>query len=161
MAERTGVALVTRQATADDAAQIVRHRRLMFESMGVGDPARNDAMDAAALAYLPRAIETGEYLGWMVVAPDGEVVGGAGLSVMRLLPTPFNPGGQFTYLMSLYVEPAFRRQGIAGRLIETMVEWSRAHGYGEVRLHASDQGRRLYERLGFRETNEMRLRLPE
>ena len=156
-----GAPLLTRAATAADAAQIARHRRLMFDSMGVGDPVRNDAMDAAALAYLPGAIATGEYRGWMVVAPDGRVVAGAGLSVMQLLATPFSPSGQFTYLMSLYVEPPFRRRGIARHLVATMVEWSRAHGYRDIRLHASEQGRRLYESLGFRQTNEMRLLMPE
>jgi ribosomal protein S18 acetylase RimI-like enzyme len=80
---------------------------------------------------------------------------------MQLLATPFSPSGQFTYLMSLYVEPPFRRRGIARHLVATMVEWSRAHGYRDIRLHASEQGRRLYESLGFRQTNEMRLLMPE
>jgi GNAT superfamily N-acetyltransferase len=43
--------------------------------------------------------------------------------------------------------------------METIVEWCRAEGFGYVSLHASKFGRRLYERMGFEATNEMRLYL--
>jgi hypothetical protein len=40
-----------------------------------------------------------------------------------------------------------------------MVAWCRAQGYAGVSLHATDEGRPLYESMGFAPTNEMRLRL--
>lgn len=131
----------------------------MFESMGFRDTACNDEMDESAAAFLAEAIPRGEYRGWMVTTPEGEVIAGGGLSVIHLPGKPFNPKGLSTYLMSLYVEPSYRRQGIARRLVERMVEWSRSQGITEVKLHASDQGRALYESMGFRSTNEMRLLL--
>jgi hypothetical protein len=41
----------------------------------------------------------------------------------------------------------------------TMVTWCRAERMGFLYLHASDDGRPLYEGMGFKSTNEMRLRL--
>jgi hypothetical protein len=38
------------------------------------------------------------------------------------------------------------------------VEWCRADGFHGVVLHASDEGRPLYESMGFQTTNEMRLK---
>jgi hypothetical protein len=38
-------------------------------------------------------------------------------------------------------------------------EWARERGLGAVALHASDDGQPLYEALGYRPTNEMRLDL--
>jgi len=38
-----------------------------------------------------------------------------------------------------------------------MLEWCREAGYKNVSLHASDEGRPLYESMGFVPTNEMRL----
>jgi len=59
----------------------------------------------------------------------------------------------------MYTQPVARRQGLARRLLETMVEWCRQEGFGSVSLHTSEFGRPLYESLGFAPTNEMRLTL--
>ncbi len=57
------------------------------------------------------------------------------------------------------MEPEHRRRGIARALVERAIGWVREQGIVEVRLHASDQGRPLYEGIGFRQTNEMRMML--
>jgi hypothetical protein len=36
------------------------------------------------------------------------------------------------------------------------MDWSREQGFDRVVLHASDAGRPLYEKIGFKPTNEMR-----
>jgi hypothetical protein len=43
--------------------------------------------------------------------------------------------------------------------METMVGWCRSQGFAGVTLHASDDGRHLYESMGFELSNEMRLKL--
>jgi GNAT superfamily N-acetyltransferase len=58
----------------------------------------------------------------------------------------------------MYTAPAHRRQGIARRVVETIVEWCRAEGFTAIALHASKAGRPLYESFGFQPTSEMRLR---
>jgi hypothetical protein len=40
-----------------------------------------------------------------------------------------------------------------------MITWCKNEGLANVTLHASDDGRHLYETLGFEPTNEMRLKL--
>jgi Acetyltransferase (GNAT) domain len=50
-----------------------------------------------------------------------------------------------------------RRRGIAGLLIKEIVAWSKSERLDRLILHASDQGRPIYERLGFIASNEMRL----
>ena len=44
-------------------------------------------------------------------------------------------------------------------LMRTLIDWCRAEGFNSVNLHASVDGRPLYEQLGFEATNEMRLGL--
>jgi GNAT superfamily N-acetyltransferase len=53
--------------------------------------------------------------------------------------------------------PQARRLGLARLLMETALEWCRNNGIRAVILHSSDDGRPLYQSLGFRPTNEMRL----
>ena len=153
--------LITRAATVADIPTIVRQRRRMFESMGLLDVARNDKADALVRRYLEAAIPQGEYRGWLVEVPGGQAIAGIGLIVRQHPPSSRNLSGRSSYLLSLYVEPEHRRHGIARHLVRAMIDWSRAQGITEVALHASEQGRRLYESLGFRQTNEMRLFLDQ
>ena len=148
-----------REATTEDIPLLVRHRRLMFESMGFADQARNDAMDVEVATYLTEAVPSGEYRAWIATTPEGVTVGGIGLILIQLAPSPRNLRGRYAYLMSLYVEPEYRRKGMARALVERTIAWAREQGIVEVRLHASDQGRPLYEGIGFRQTNEMRMML--
>jgi GNAT superfamily N-acetyltransferase len=59
----------------------------------------------------------------------------------------------------MYTEPEYRRRGLARKLMEIMIAWCKQEAFGSVLLHASDEGRPLYEALGFVATNEMRLKL--
>jgi len=40
-----------------------------------------------------------------------------------------------------------------------MMDWLRKEGFPKVGLHASDEGRPLYESLGFEVSNEMEIKL--
>ena len=42
--------------------------------------------------------------------------------------------------------------------MEHIIAWARAERLDRLVLHASDEGRALYERLGFIQTNEMRFK---
>ena len=44
-------------------------------------------------------------------------------------------------------------------MMEALLGWCRGQGFRSVALHASEEGRPLYEKLGFHHTNEMRLKL--
>jgi ribosomal protein S18 acetylase RimI-like enzyme len=65
--------------------------------------------------------------------------------------------GPEAIVLNVYVEPAWRRRGVADALMRAVLDALAARGIQRVVLHASDEGRRLYERLGFVPTNEMRL----
>jgi ribosomal protein S18 acetylase RimI-like enzyme len=60
-------------------------------------------------------------------------------------------------IINVYVEPDWRQQGIAERLMRHMIDFARKSGIPSLVLHASEAGRPLYERLGFTPTGEMRL----
>jgi GNAT superfamily N-acetyltransferase len=75
--------------------------------------------------------------------------------------SPDDPTGKRALVLNVYTEPEFRRQGIARRLMLAVIAWGRESGLRSLSLHASDFGRALYEELGFRQTNEMRLYLKQ
>jgi GNAT superfamily N-acetyltransferase len=147
-----------REATADDVAHLVRHRRGMYEDMGYDDAGALSNMVSTFEPYLAEALGNGTLHGWLAQAGDRVVAGG----LVLLSPWPSHPyDGQCrrASILNMYTDPDFRRQGIARRLMHTMIEWCRRQGLTHVDLHASDKGRPLYESLGFEPTNEMRLDL--
>jgi GNAT superfamily N-acetyltransferase len=146
-----------RAATFDDVPHIVHHRRAMYRDMGSGTDTQLDAVAVTAEAFLRHAIPSGQYRGWLAVMMDGRVAAGAGINIVPWPGAPHDPTSRRGWIQNVYTEPEFRRRGLARRLVETVVAWCRAEGFYTVSLHASDDGRALYESMGFRDTNEMRL----
>ena len=65
--------------------------------------------------------------------------------------------GPEAIVLNVYVESTWRRRGVAESLMRAVLDDLAARGIRRIVLHASDDGRRLYERFGFVATNEMRL----
>jgi GNAT superfamily N-acetyltransferase len=57
--------------------------------------------------------------------------------------------GATGWIGALGVEPSARRRGTGGALTEQCISWLRERGARTVLLYATDQGRPVYERLGF------------
>ena len=131
----------------------------MFAEMGCTDERRLDQMQHGAEQYLWDALPNGTYRAWMAETDDGQVVSGGGIAIVPWPGSPDFPASRRGWILGIYTEPAFRRMGLARRIMETILEWCRAEGFAHVSLHASDNGRRLYESMGFRATNEMRIYL--
>jgi len=148
-----------RQATLEDARTIAKHRRLMFRDMGYADEAALDAMMAKFLPWLEKKIESRDYLAWLAVTTADFVVAGAGLWLMDWPPHMVGSSSRRGNILNVYTDPQFRRRGLAKRLMQTALDWCKTNQIDFVILHASEEGRRLYESLGFLDSNEMRLKL--
>lgn len=89
---------------------------------------------------------------------DDEPVGCAVVSILDdYRRFTFNTTSAF--VNAVYVKPAYRRQGIARRLMEMAVDWARRSGSIRVRLRSSDEGRELYTAIGFKTGREMEMNL--
>jgi GNAT superfamily N-acetyltransferase len=137
---------------------IVIHRRRMFADMGYGEEAQREAMAIAARPFIESALKDGSYRGWLVEDTD-RVVAGGGVAIVGFQPTPMDPNPRRAWILNMYTDPAYHRRGLATELLRTMIGWCRQQGLRSVALHASSAGRPLYDVLGFRPTNEMRLDL--
>jgi GNAT superfamily N-acetyltransferase len=152
-----------RPAVSDDIAILAHHRAAMFHDMGTLPVHQMDALERATASYLREAIPRGEYLAWVAERPNEapRIVGGAGVQLRPILPRP-RPGsddlelGPEAIVLNVYVESSWRRRGVADTLMRALLYELAARSIRRVVLHASDDGRRLYERLGFVATNEMR-----
>lgn len=148
-----------REATLSDLPELLHHRRGMYEAMGYKDQAALAGMVFTSETYLTRALKEGSFRAWLAVAA-GRVVGGGAILISPWPSHPYDQQCRRATILNLYVDPDFRRQGIARRLMQTMVDWCKKEAFVSVTLHYSDEGRPLYESMGFKPSNEMRLELP-
>lgn len=90
---------------------------------------------------------------------DGKTFIGAGAVVFYyVMPTFHNSTGKKAYIMNIYTDPAYRRQGIAMHMVDLLVQEAKAKGYFQITLEATQMGRAVYEKYGFRQmTDEMEL----
>ena len=90
----------------------------------------------------------------VLVIDNGEVIGCASMSFMRIMPTFSHPTGKRAHLMNVYTRSEYRRQGIARKMVEILIDETWKRGATEISLDATTMGRPLYESLGFKPTTE-------
>jgi GNAT superfamily N-acetyltransferase len=147
-----------RCASSDDINVLVAHRRAMFVDMGYRDETALDLMAAQCHGWLLTRMNRGEYMAWLALAPDHSIVAGTGLWLMDWIPHMIGSGRRGN-ILNVYTAVEFRRRGLAGELMKVAMQWCRSNGVDVVVLHASPDGRRLYEAMGFAASNEMRITL--
>jgi GNAT superfamily N-acetyltransferase len=149
----------------------------MFRDMREGTVEELDRMVDVARPWLKKALAGGWYHHWLAVVGnddggDGDsksgggpvvdsnerVAGGGGVLLSPWPANPHDPCVERAIILNVYTEQEFRRRGVAREVMQAILGWVKERGLRSVNLHASDEGRRLYENLGFTTTNEMRLR---
>jgi GNAT superfamily N-acetyltransferase len=137
----------------------------MFRDMGQLPAGQEEELARATASFLREAMPRGEYLAWIAESDASPplAIGGAGAQLRPILPRPRTGAdelelGPEAIVLNVYVEREWRRRGVAEALMRTVLDVLAARGFRRIVLHASVDGRRLYERLGFVPTNEMRLR---
>ena len=105
-------------------------------------------VEASSREYYKRALEDGTHTAILVMDGDS-FVGAGGVSYYEVMPTYHNPSGKKAYIMNMYTNPAYRRQRIAIKTLDMLVQDAKKRGITQISLEATDMGRPLYEKYGF------------
>jgi ribosomal protein S18 acetylase RimI-like enzyme len=152
------IAYRLRDITVDDLDTIVRHRHLMFVDAGRADDADLQTKSAAFREWLQPRLADGRYYGWLLIR-GADIAAGLGMMTVDWPPHPLHIEPARGYILNVYTEPAYRRQGLAKRLTERALQEARERKLHLLFLHATEAGRLVYDQAGFKSTNEMQLRL--
>lgn len=85
---------------------------------------------------------------------DNVPVGCATICYIMLMPTYSHPIGKRAHIMNVYTRKTYRRQGIAKRLMEELLKEAKEKVITHISLDATEEGRLLYEKLGFKAADE-------
>jgi GNAT superfamily N-acetyltransferase len=148
--------LSVRRAGLRDLDALVHQRRAMWEALGIRNKEQHEKGDRVYRRWARERLKNHQLMAWVVKSSDGRVAGGGCVWLEPVQPRPHRVSMVQPYLLSMYTEPGFRRRGVASMIVKEAIEWCRRNKYQRLMLHASDMGRKVYSKLGFKRTWEMR-----
>lgn len=89
-----------------------------------------------------------------ILAVDEKVLGCATMCYINIMPTFSHPAGRRAHLMNVYVNSSWRRRGIACEMVKILIGEAKDRGVTEISLDATSEGRELYKKLGFTDSEE-------
>jgi ribosomal protein S18 acetylase RimI-like enzyme len=152
--------ITVRQATMDDLPTVValrlalvreHHRNPIYRRL------RPDAPERARRLYAAQLRAAGEVI--FLAEIEARVVGI--LRCVRSSGLPILFPSRYGYISSVYVAPEERRHGVLHALFARAVEWCRARGLREVRLHSAvenEAANAAWDALGFEVVEHLRVR---
>lgn len=130
-----------------DKLIILRKSQLINEGF---EPFNN--IDHEIRKYFNKNIEDETFFGWIAI-DKADIVSTAGACIMKRPPSFINPTGEYVYVTNVYTKDEYRRQGIATKLVTLVLENAKGRGYSFAQLHASEDGKSVYEKLGFHDAS--------
>lgn len=95
------------------------------------------------------SIGNGSFIAWLATY-EGEIIATSGISFYKLPPNKKCPSGNIAYIGNMFTYPPYRKKGIASCLFELTVNEAGLRGCSKILLNATEQGRPLYEKFGFK-----------
>jgi len=153
--------LSVHKAGLRDLDSLVHQRRAMWEALGIRNNEQHEKGDRVYRRWARARLKNHELIAWIVKTADGRVAGGGCVWLEPVQPRPHRLSMVQPYLLSMYTEPGFRRRGVASMVVKEAIEWCQKNKYERLMLHASEMGRKVYSKLGFKRTWEMRFDLAQ
>jgi GNAT superfamily N-acetyltransferase len=101
------------------------------------------------------SLADGSFVSWIAIE-NGEIVATSGVSFYTLPPNKNSPNGKVAYISNMFTYPKYRKQGIASKLFDLTVNEAKENKCVKILLNATDMGRPIYEKYGFKDTkNDM------
>jgi GNAT superfamily N-acetyltransferase len=146
--------IVIRDASADDAPFISQMIRRMTEDMasyGGHAPATEDTAWQKIEAMVADELKGGNNKYLIAESASGDPLGVTNAELVTL-GNAFAPR-RTIHIHVVYVLPTFRRAGVAGALLDRILDWGRAVGAEQCTLNvlANNPARSLYGKIGFSE----------
>lgn len=150
-----------RRAKVDDTELLIQLRIDFLQDMHPLTAAEEEAIRKSLRGHFAKHIPAGTCIAMLAFERD-EAVSVAYLSICEKPANRSWPTGITATLLNVWTHPDYRRRGLATQLIRALIDEARQAGVSNIDLSATEEGRPVYEKLGFEvstEHTEMRLKL--
>ena len=143
------------EAEPKHLARIAELKQAMFEEIGKGHRLAPDFKELVLADY--RLLYQRAEARHVLAVDESGIQGMAGGFLKADIPYRYFKTPHYGFVGDVYILPSARQRGLAAELSGRVLAWLKSRGVDSVRLLASEAARPIYERLGFRATNEMAL----
>ncbi len=151
-----------RKATIADLDELVRLRIEFLKEVQAIESRQfsEEELMISLREYLSKSIQNDEFVAWVAVF-DYEIVATSGLCFFQITPGFTLIDGKIAYILNIFTLRKWRGKGVGKQIFDHILQEAIARGYKRISLHASEDGRPIYEKFGFRLTgDEMSLSIP-
>jgi GNAT superfamily N-acetyltransferase len=103
--------------------------------------------------FLSTVLADGSFIQWLALDGD-KIIATSSVSVYLLPPNVMRPTGKVAYIGNMFTYPKYRKQGIATKLFALSVNEAKQAGCKEILLDATEMGRSIYQKYGFKKSEE-------
>jgi GNAT superfamily N-acetyltransferase len=149
-----------RKANVEEKILIAEHFYKMWLDIGIPKNAIEENWQEIILQFIENAHQHLAYQAF-IAKMDCIIIGSVSCQLyVGLYPNAIKSNHRkLGYIWGVYVEPIYRKQGIAKQLTNTAVEYLKNIGCTRIILNASPAGKPVYTSLNFVESNAMHLDL--
>jgi len=152
--EENIVNLIYKKATIDDLEFLTKTRiEVLRAANKLSDDVDMKEVELTSYEYYKDALQNETHTAYLVFDNE-KFVGAGGISYFQVMPTYHNPSGNKAYIMNMYTNPEYRRNGIAIKTLELLIEDAKNRDITAISLEATDMGKPLYEKYGFIKMND-------
>ncbi len=150
------------EATEEDIGQLTQMRiAYIISDQGSISEADHRSMEESLPIYFEESL--GKSIFVFAAKDKGQVVSTVMLNVIKKPANPHFIHGRIGEVLSVYTKEEYRRQGIAGKLMNMLLDKAKELELDYVELSATEDGYKLYKSLGFDDItsqyHEMKYRL--
>jgi ribosomal protein S18 acetylase RimI-like enzyme len=150
--------MTIRKVTINDIDLLLVNR---FEFLSLFVETFPENFKIATKEYLYTHIADNTLICYIAIEND-VIVSSAMMCVYDVIPSVKTPKGKNGYLYNVYTKQEYRRQGLSSQIMKNIIDEAKLIGIDKIMLDFSDDGLKLYEKMGFRHLDrQMELNIHE
>lgn len=140
-----------RKSGISDIEPLIKLRLMfLYESNHVDAEDEKNNLFESNRAFFQKGISDGSFIAFVAI-DNGKIVATSGLSLYYLPPNKKCTDGKVAYISNMYTIPQYRKKGIASKLFSMTVQEAIHFGHKKILLNATEMGRPIYEKYGFKD----------
>lgn len=140
-----------RIATFNDIDSLVQLRiRLLYESNTNIENYDWDIYSQVLRFFYYDGLSNGKVIAY-IAEENKKIVATSIMCFYNITPLLYNLDGKMALLTDMYTIPECRNKGLGTSLLNSIMEQAKKLGYKKIVLNATDSGRKLYKKYGFKD----------